>query len=358
MKTKRISGILAASTLLAGCMILFPVGQVVAQQDASPPPEEGSNLAAVVALASKAEIYADTLVLRGRTEADRRVEIRSEIEGLISSPPLRKGARVEKGDILCEVSEGDRAAELAEARARLKEAELNFDAADQLSKKGFASTTTTNTRSAALEQAKAMVLRAEIGIDRLKILAPFSGLLETDTAELGSFLQKGTLCATLIALDPIKMVAFAPEKSVDKLHVGAPVKGRLITGQSVTGEISFVSRSADRDTRTYLIEAETANEDLSIRDGMTVEIDVSLEGEPAHLLPQTALTLDNEGVLGVRINDDGIAKFIPVEILRDAPDGVWIAGLPDAADVIIVGQEFVIDGQKLNVSYIDPTRMQ
>ncbi|MEM7546718.1 MAG: efflux RND transporter periplasmic adaptor subunit [Pseudomonadota bacterium] len=319
---------------------------------------EKKSKATVVAYISQAQNFADTLVLRGRTEADRRVEIRSEIEGLVSSPPLRKGAEVKKGEILCQISEGDRQAELAEAEARLKEAELNYDAADQLSKKGFTSATTASARGAALEQTRAMVLRAQIALDQLSITAPFDGVLETDTAELGSFLQRGTVCASLIALDPIKMVAFAPERSVDRLQVGAPVTGRLITGATVSGSISFVARSADRDTRTYLIEAETPNSDMSIRDGMTVEMDVVLEGEAAHLLPQTALTLDNEGELGVRINEDGLARFIPVTILRDETQGVWVEGLPERAEVIVVGQEFIIDGQPLNVDYVDPSRIQ
>lgn len=343
---------------LALALSATTTGAALAQETDEAATSSSPVLASVVALKSTAQSYSDTLVLRGRTEADRRVEVRSEIEGLVASPPLRKGTRVEAGDVLCEISEGVRAAELAEATARLKEAELNFAAADQLSKKGFASTTTANTRSAALEQTRAMVLRAEIDIKRLKIRAPFGGLLESDTAELGSLLQKGSVCAALIALDPIKLVAFAPERSVDRLAVGAPVSGRLITGEMVTGEISFVSRSADRDTRTYLIEAETPNTDLSIRDGMTVEIDVSLEGELAHLLPQTALTLDNDGTLGVRLNEDGIAKFVIVDILRDSTEGVWISGLPEQAEVIVVGQEFVIDGQALKVDYIDMTRTQ
>ena len=41
--------------------------------------------------------------------------------------------------------------------------------------------------------------------------APFAGLLETDTAELGALLQTGSPCATIIQLDPIKFVGFVPE---------------------------------------------------------------------------------------------------------------------------------------------------
>lgn len=319
---------------------------------------ESSQKAAVVAFKSAAQPFSAALTLRGRTEATRRVDVRAETSGLVASEPLRKGAYVRAGDVLCQISEGDRVAEVAEARALLSEAELNFNAADSLSKKGFASETTTSTRQAALEAARARVLRAQIDMNRLMIRAPFDGVLETDTAELGSLLQNGSICATLIALDPMKLVAFAPERSVSVLSVGAPVSARLITGEELTGEITFVARSADRETRTYLVEATTPNPDFSIRDGMTAEMKVKLDGEPAHLVPQTALTLNNDGELGVRIAQDGVAKFVEVQVLRDETLGVWISGLPDAADVIVVGQEFIIDGQALDVDYADPARIQ
>ena len=139
---------------------------------------------------------------------------------------------------------------------------------------------------------------------------------------------------------------------------GAEVDAKLITGRQLRGEITYVARSADRDTRTYLVEAQTPNEDLSIRDGMTAEMLISLEGVDAHYLPQTALTLDDQGALGVRLAIGAEARFQAVDVLRDEPRGVWVSGLPETADVIVVGQEFVIDGQALTVTYVDPEALQ
>jgi len=307
--------------------------------------------ASVVVLKSTAEPYVDTLLLRGRTEATRRVDVRAEEPGLVVSEPLLKGDIVKKGQVLCRIADGDRRAELTEAEARLKEAEIEEAAAKRLAERGFGAETTANTKTAALQAAKARIIRAEMGIVRLEMKAPFDGILETDTAELGSLLQNGSICASVITLDPIKMVAFAPERSVDALKVGATVEGRLITGRRIEGEITYVARSAERNTRTYLVEAETENSELTIRDGMTTEMRILLEGKPAHELPQTALTLDNDGNLGVRLNVENRVKFMPVTVLRDQERGVWVAGLPDEIEVIIVGQEFVTDGQLLDVSY-------
>ncbi len=335
---------LIALTLAAG-LFVADIGAAAQSGDRAP--------ASVVALRSVARPFEDQIVLRGRTEADRRVEVRAEIAGLVASAPIRKGAEVAKGAPLCALDPGERPAALAEARAAVRQMEAEYDAAQRLSLKGFTAETDTLTREARLEAARAQLMRAEIDMRRLEIAAPFDGLLESDTAELGALLQPGALCATLIALDPILLVGFAAERDVDRLTVGAPARARLVNGRVVDGAIRFVSRAADEATRTFRVEIAAPNAALDIRDGMTAEIVIALRSAPAHLAPQSALTLDDAGRLGVRLADHGVARFAPVTILADGPDGVWLDGLPPEAEIIVVGQEFVSDGHPLSVTYAE-----
>ncbi|MEM9972071.1 MAG: efflux RND transporter periplasmic adaptor subunit, partial [Pseudomonadota bacterium] len=99
------------------------------------------------------------------------------------------------------------------------------------------------------------------------------------------------------------------------------------------------------------VDIEVDNSDLSIRDGQTAEIGIQADGEVAHLLPQSALTLDNDGRLGVRLVEDNAAAFAPVSVLRDTTEGIWVAGLDEQAEVIVVGQEFVTDGVRVDVTF-------
>ena len=375
-------------------------------EEESPTPDQGvteDGLIRVVAMASHAEVIDTAVVLRGQTQAMRQVDVRAETSATVISEPIRKGSFVEAGQILCELDPGTRGSALAEARARLTEARArkseaearvpeakarlaeaeawltdaltNENAAVRLSADGFASDTrvtsaraTVATRRAAvdsaqlglstaqsgieaaeagIESAQAAVASAEKEIERLTIRAPFAGLLESDTAELGALLQPGALCATVLQLDPIKLVAFVPETEVDRVEVGAQAGGELASGKSerVTGKVTFLSRSADPTTRTFRVEIEVSNPDLKLRDGQTVEILIAAEGERAHLLPASALTLNDEGTLGIRtVDDDGVVDFLPVTLMRDTTRGVWLTGLPDEINVIIVGQEYVTRG--------------
>lgn len=374
----------------------------------TPAEEQKGQGVGVIAVHSTARNIDSAVILRGQTEADRQVVSRAETSGTVISTPLRKGAFVEAGQLLCELDAGTRGASLAEAKARfaeaaarrpeieaqipgaearleqaraaLQEAQINENAARKLAKNGHASDTRVAAAEAALRTAEAGIKSAEAGvksaqsglqslaaslqsaeaavaaaekeIERLSIKAPFAGLLENDTAELGSLLQPGAACATILQLDPIKLVGFVPETQIARVSIGAQAGARLTTGQTVQGKVSFLGRSADPLTRTFRVEIEIPNPDLEIRDGQTTEIIIASAGRKAHLVPSSALTLDDNGRLGVRlVTQEQTAKFMPVTLLRDSAEGSWLAGLPDDADIIVIGQEYVIDGVKLRPSY-------
>ena len=302
-------------------------------------------------------------------EAARFVEIRAETSGRIISDPIKAGQSVAASDILCQIDEGTRAAALAEAEAarstaeaQLAAAQIDANAATRLSESGFASETRAASASAALSSAEAALRSAEAAIDRaaeelarIEIRAPFNGLLDSDTAELGTLMQPGALCATVIDLDPIKFVGFLPEAELARISIGQTATTRLVDGSEVDGIVRFVARSADPQTRTFRVEIEAENPDLSIGDGQSADIAIATEGTAAHLVPSSALTLDDQGDLGLRIVTEGnLVAFYPVTLLRDTPDGALVTGLPDQVDIIIVGQEFVSKGgQVMPVSIHD-----
>lgn len=348
----KIVPILSALVVLAGVYIFIferdrflpaPTEAEVVTQTA--PIQTGERAVPVVIQASTAQPISSGVVLRGRTEATRRVDVRAETTGVVVSSPLPSGSMVSEGQVMCELDPGTRNAQLAQARAALEEAKLNDQASATLAQRGFGSENAAAARRAQLEAAMAAVQQAETELERLRIKAPFAGTLETETAELGSLLQPGSACATIMSLDRVRFVGFAPEREIARITVGSPIQARLIDDREVMGNVTFVANSADPQTRTFRVEAEVANTDRSLRDGVTAEISIAISAGNAHFLPQAALTLDDAGQIGVRIVRESMAYFVPTTVIRDEMDGVWLGGLPDQVDVIVVGQEFVNDGR-------------
>lgn len=325
------------------------------QTSESPAETTEATGVSVIALESVAQEIESGVVLRGETEAMRQVTLVSETSGRVISEPIQKGADIAAGDVLCELDPGTRGVALTQAEAQLAEAQQNLTAAEKLAEGGFASDTRVLSARSAFEAAQAAVEQAQAALDDLTLTAPFAGLLEEDTAEIGTLLQPGSPCGTIVQLDPLKLVGYVAELDVNRIAVGARVGARLATGKEVLGKVTFVGRSADPVTRTFRVEAEVSNADLSMRDGQTADILIESAGQSAHLLPQSALTLNDDGHLGVRIVGDGdIARFVRVELVRDSTSGVWVTGLDEEAAVIVIGQDYVKDGVALDVTYKEP----
>ncbi len=290
--------------------------------------------------------------VRGRTENKRTVEVRAETTGRITARSIERGDAVERGDVLCRVSLEDREARLTEARESLNQARIEYRGSLKLRDRGFQSETAIAQAKARMAAAEANLAARRLDIERTFIRAPFDGLVEDVQLEVGDFVTPGSACATIVDLDPMLLVGRVSEKDVLATRVGEHAEGVTANGQRVSGKISFVGQQSDPATRTYALEIEVPNPDFSLRSGITTEILVPVETVAAHKISPALFALDDEGSIGVRTVDaNDRVEFHRVEVVRDDVDGVWVTGLPTISTVITVGQELVVAGQEVDVTY-------
>jgi multidrug efflux system membrane fusion protein len=189
-----------------------------------------------------------------------------------------------------------------------------------------------------------------VELNRTEVKAPFSGYIEK-IVKPGNFLERGQICATIIQLNPITFVAEVPESDINKVTEGQQVVLNLITGETIEGKLTFVSKSASSLTRTFKVEAEIENKNGVIRDGITSEMIIKTSKIKAHKITPSVLMLNDKGILGIKIiRDLEIVKFLPITILEDSEDGIWVTGIPNQIQLITQGQGFVEDDQKVLVS--------
>lgn len=293
-----------------------------------------------------AEARKADLTVRGRTEALRKVSVRAEVEGVVTSLPVPKGGEVKEGDVICELSLDSRQARLQEARATLEQRKLEYDGNRHLAEKGFRSETQIAAARAAHDAALAQLKAIEIEIGDTKIRAPYDGVLDERPMEIGDFMRKGDICGVVVDQDPFLVVGQVAEKEVGLIAQGDPGTAELVTGETVAGKVRFIATRADPATRTFRIELEVSNPERTLRDGVTAEIRIPVRQVEAHRFPPGILALDDRGVVGVRTVEDGNkVRFRPVRIIAEGGDGVWVTGLPATVTVITVGQEYVAEGQ-------------
>jgi len=296
--------------------------------------------------------YEPQLILRGRTEANRSVDVKAQIAGRIVAVPAAEGALVDAGATLCEVDQEDRKLRLQHARAGLKQATIEYQGARKLEQGGYQSELAIAKAKTRLESARVALERSTLDLDNLSIKAPFAGIVERRPVEVGDFVQPGQLCAQVVELNPLKVSAEITEQEIGKISLARGAQLTLAGGETLSGEISYLSRQANPVTRSYRIEATVANPQLRFLAGMSGSLKIASEPLAAHLIPSSLVLLDDAGHLVVRaVDDQGIIKTLSVANVGENSGGVWVTGLPDRVALVTVGQNYVTEAEQVSVSY-------
>ncbi len=305
----------------------------------------------VRAVSSTARRYAAAVTVRGRTEASRSVTVRAETVGRVTSVSDSEGKIVKAGDVLCELALDDREAKRVEAEAKTKQALIEYEAAKKLMAKGYRSETQEAAAEAAYTAAQAVSEQIALDIERTKMRAPFDGVFDERSVEVGDYVRPGDSCGTVVDHEPMFVVGRVSEREVMKIEVGSIGEAQLFSGEKIEGKVRFISVRADEATRTFRVEVELPNPDASIREGITAITRIATEPVLAHRISPAILTLNDQGQMGVKVLDEkNVVSFRAIEIVSDQSAGVWVTGLDKQSTIITVGQEYVRDGEKVDVT--------
>jgi multidrug efflux system membrane fusion protein len=291
------------------------------------------------------------LTISGRTEADKRVTVFARTGGVLTELKVKRGTWVGKGDVLAVLSDEAREAQVVQAQAVLTQKRTELEAKRQLIINGTLPRLQLVDLEAQVKSAEATLAAAQAERDRGVVRAPWSGVVHEVAVEVGqaAFSFAGREIATLIALDPMLAVAEVAERKLAGISAGQEAQVRLVTGEAVSGRVRFVAKTASQTTRTYRVEIELPNREGRIPDGITAEVSVPMAPVPATRVPRSALTYSSTGQLGVRAVDAAQSvRFVPVAVIEDEQGFMWVGGIDDRSRVIVQGQDFVREGQRVD----------
>ena len=295
---------------------------------------------------SRAEPVVRDVVVSGRTEPNRTVELKAETEGRVVELGAERGRPVAAGEPVARLDERERQARLEQAEAMVAQRELQYKAAKDLETRQLASQVQIAEAYANLVTARAELEQIRLDLERTEITAPFDGVLEDRSVEIGDYVGIGDPVARVADNDPLIAVGELSEREIGALSVGGKGRVQLVSGSVAEGTVRYISPVADESTRTFRIELAIANPDNALPAGMTAELRLPAAEIEAHFLSPALLTLDDDGDIGVKVVDENHkVRFHEVQIVRSANDGIWVTGLPDEALVITVGQGFVAMGE-------------
>jgi membrane fusion protein, multidrug efflux system len=342
---------LIAAALAIGAIGWFAAGYFGGSAEEHAPETEVAAVETAIPLQKVAvatatpEQHERKVVLSCVTEADRSASAVARGAGVIVDLRVSRGTAIRAGDVIAQLSDEGRSAAVGQAQALLDQRIAEHEANRQLIESGDAPRNTLAALEAAVAAARAALAAAQAEADRSVVKAPIDGAVDSVAFQVGQAVQPGDELAVIVDPDPMLAVGQVSEARRASLKEGQAVEVRFIDGKTVPGTVEFVGLSAEQATRTYPVEVTMGNPDATIADGVTCEMSVDLEPVEAAAIPRSALIFSDDGRLGIRVADgESRAQFIPIEIVDDARDVVWVTGIDQPMRVIVVGQDFVKDG--------------
>ncbi len=353
MKASRITaiGLVAAAGLWIASGHFLPHESAESRAAMRTGDEGATKLFRVAVVGTAVMPHGRRLIISGRTEAEKRVTLTARTGGVLTELRVKRGTSVKKGDVIAVLSDEAREAQVAQAEAVVTQKRTELDAKRALILNGTLPRLELVDLEAQLKSAEAALAASQAERDRGIVRAPWAGVVNDVAVEVGqaAFSFAGREIATLVALDPMLAVVEVAERKLAGIKVGDIAEVRLVTGESASGKIRFVAKTATAATRTYRVEVELPNPDGRIPDGITAEVSLPLAPVPATRVPRSALTFSSAGDLGVRaVRADETVEFVPVSVVEDEQSFMWLTGIADGSRVIVQGQDFVREGQKVD----------
>ena len=298
------------------------------------------------------QLYTQTVTLIGKSEPLTLARISAQTAGTVKKLLVDRGSVVRKDQSLLTIDIADRNIRLKAAEADLKAQQAQTKAAQKLFEEGFTAETRLAEQEAALAGAERTLADIKLDITYTDVKSPLEGVVEDRMVDIGDYVNVGTSLFEVVGRDAFLLVGYAAQQDREFIQPNLVAQAKLANGQTISGTVRFIATHAEEDTKTYRIEVLVDGNQFQIPTGMTATIELPIVQKKAYLIAHALLVLDEDGHVGVMLNNpaESVAKFVPVTPLADTPQGVWVDGLPETGvHIISRGQGFVKDGTKVKV---------
>ncbi|HVK69086.1 MAG TPA: efflux RND transporter periplasmic adaptor subunit [Polyangium sp.] len=305
----------------------------------------------------------------GSVDAYERVQVTARVSGVIEHVRFAEGDVVKKGQVLVEIDPArfnlavrSAKATLERAQASAAEAQQNLDRREKAGADGagvFSKEdvdgwrTRARTGAAQVAEARAALDEANLNLRDAYVRAPIEGKMQTRTVQTGQFVQPGTVLGTVLRRDPLLLRFPVPEADAPRLSAGMNVLFK-VTGieHDFTAKITLVADAADPATRMVPIVAEVADEKKdSLRPGAFADVTVRVGAtENAPVIPQTAIRPSEKGFLAFVVENNVAHERVLALGMRTADGRVEVRkGLKPGEMLVVRGAEPLRDGTTVRV---------
>ena len=283
---------------------------------------------------------------------NKRVLMRSEIDGVIEKIDFEEGDEITKGKRLVDISTKEHRLKLKIAITDSNLADINIKRDEKLAAKNLISNAQLDQTKTRAESASLNKELAEISLNKSLISSPLKGTIKTRHIKVGEFVRKGDKLVEILDIDKILVKVNIPEQEILSIQVGQNVEVALYIMEKKTflGRVKNIGLEADSSNRTFPVEISLDNKERQLRAGMLARATFTKNVDQDQIVIPRHTVLERDQGRVVYVFEDGKAFRRNITIGLSQQDQVQIVqGLNKGELIVVEGHTKLTDGEEVNV---------
>lgn len=293
----------------------------------------------------------EDLLAVGSLRSNESVILRPEVSGRIANIGFRDGQAVKRGQLLIGLDATLNEAEVAQYQAEYDLALSNLKRSEDLARQKFISSSAQETAASNAQVADARLKLAQARLSKMRIVAPFDGVVGIRGVSLGDYVKDGTDLVNVEDIRNLKVDFRLPERSLSQIRVGQNVEvvADALPNERWQGQIEAVNPRIDANGRSVELRARLDNASGKLRPGMFARVRVIVGERNGLLVPEEAIVPQGEEFYVYKVVENA-ARRVPVKIgVRRAAQVEIVQGVAAGDQVVTAGMRLSRDGQAVRV---------
>lgn len=266
------------------------------------------------------------------------VTIKPEITGRVTKIGFEEGTLVKEGQLLVELDTAEAEAEVLRTKAALEWAKETYQRALKLRQQGSGSVAALDKAQAEFAAAEASLKLAQAKLSKMRLTAPFDGVIGLRKVSIGALLTPGQEIVNLEQINPLKVDFKVPEMLLASVKVGQVIRLRLdaMGSRAVDGTVFAIDPLLETGGRAIVLRARIPNADGSLRPGLFARVVLTIEEkQDAIFVPEQSVLPGSDGSMSVFKAVDGKAVLTRVSLGERIKGEVEVTSGLKPGDVVV-----------------------
>ena len=314
------------------------------------------QLQKVIIFSTKDTVFNHYIALQGMVASDQNAILRPEMGGTIQRILVKEGQRVSKGQTLVQLDASAFNDKVTELKTQLSLAKTTYERQERLWSQKIGSEMQYLNAKAQKEGLENTLNSLYTQIRKMKIKAPFSGVIDAIIPKVGELTGPQSPVIRLINLNQVYLEADVPETYLTSIKKGTPVLVNFISiNKQIAAKINEIGNYINPNNRSFKIKIQLSNKDHSIKPNLLAELKINDFTAKGVVLQSHLIQMNQKGESFVyAIKKDSLKTNAVKRVLnlgKEYNNQVLItSGLLANESIVLEGGKFIKDGDEVEIA--------